>query len=459
VSRARVFVCDDEMLVRLWLEEHLVEEGFDVEAFADGTSVIAATRRDPPDVLLLDLRLPDYSGLEVLAEIQELSPGLPVIMMTAYGEVETAVGAVRAGAYHFLEKPVNLAEILLLIEQALEAYKLRTEVERLRAGHEWRFSEVTLVGRSPAMRRIVDRISRIGEMGSPSNILIRGESGTGKDLVARAIHARGPRRSEPFVDVNCTALPEQLVESELFGHEAGAFTGARQAKRGLLEVADQGTAFLDEIGDMPASVQAKLLHFLESHSFRRVGGVRDIEVDVHVIAATNRDLTTAVERGDFREDLFYRLNVVPIDIPPLRERPDDIGPLVTHFVKLLSGELRRPESTVTADALATMERFAWPGNVRQLRNVLERVLLFEDTRVIDLRHLPDEIREGGEGGDGETAGFRFVLPAAGVELEEVERELIRQALDRTQGNKSAAARLLGLTRDTLRYRLERYGLG
>lgn len=455
MSRARVFVCDDEMLIRLWLEEHLVEEGFEVQAFADGTSVIAAVRHDPPDILLLDLRLPDYSGLEVLAEVQGLHASLPVIMMTAYGEVETAVGAVRAGAYHFLEKPVNLSEILLLIDQALKACKLQDEVERLRAGHEWRFSEVTLVGRSPAMRRIAERISRIGEMGSPSNILIRGESGTGKDVVARAIHARGPRRSQPFVDVNCTALPEHLVESELFGHEAGAFTGARQAKRGLLEVADKGTAFLDEIGDMPVPVQAKLLHFLENHSFRRVGGVRDIEVDVHVVAATNRDLTRAVERGDFREDLFYRLNVVPVDIPPLRERPDDIGPLVNHFIGLLSREMRRPESTVTSGALLALERYGWPGNVRQLRNVLERILLFEDTRVIDVKHLPEEIVDGDAGEN----GFAFVLPAAGVNLEDVERQLIEQALDRTQGNKSAAARLLGLTRDTLRYRLERFGLG
>jgi two-component system response regulator AtoC len=455
MSRARVFVCDDEMLIRLWMEEHLREEGFEVQVFPDGASVIAAARDDPPDILLLDLRLPDYSGLEVLAEVQAFRPSLPVIMMTAYGEVETAVGAVRAGAYHFLEKPVNLSEILLLIEQAIEACKLRDEVERLRAGHEWRFSEITLVGRSPAMRRIAERISRIGEMGSPSNILIRGESGTGKDVVARAIHARGPRRSQPFVDVNCTALPEHLVESELFGHEAGAFTGARQSKRGLLEVADGGTAFLDEIGDMPGAVQAKLLHFLESHSFRRVGGVRDIEVDVHVVAATNRDLTRAVERGDFREDLFYRLNVVPVDIPPLRERPDDIGPLVTHFIGVLSREMRRPESTVTPDARAAMERYAWPGNVRQLRNVLERILLFEDTRVIDVKHLPSEITQTGV----EDGGFAFMLPAGGVVLDDVERELIEQALERTQGNKSAAARLLGLTRDTLRYRLERFGLG
>jgi len=453
MNRIRVFVCDDEMLVRLWFEEHLIEKGFDIECFADGTAVIAAIEDDPPDVLLLDLRLTDRSGLDVLADVRALNPFLPVIMMTAYGEVETAVSAVRAGAYQFLEKPVNIPELMLIIDQALEACRLRAEVDRLRAGHRWKFEEVTLVGRSPAMRHIADKVMRIGEMGSPSTILIRGESGTGKDLVARAVHARGPRRSNPFIDVNCTALPEHLIESELFGHEAGAFTGARQTKRGLLEVAHQGTVFLDEIGDMPAPAQAKLLHFLESHSFRRVGGVRDIEVDVHVVAATNRDLSQAVENGAFREDLFYRLNVVPIDIPPLRERPDDIAPLATHFVEALCREMRRPESALTSEAMEMLERFAWPGNARQLRNVLERVLLFEDARVIAVEHLPVEVH-GGEG----PGTSRFVLPSAGIRLEDVERDLIEQALERTEGNKSAAARLLGLTRDTLRYRLERYGL-
>jgi len=453
MSRTRVFVCDDEMLVRLWFEEHLAEKGFDVECFEDGSAVLAAIGRDPPDILLLDLRLTDRSGLDVLTDAHALHPFLPVIMMTAYGEVEIAVSAVRAGAFQFLEKPVNIPELLLIIDQALEARRLHAEVDRLREGHRWRFEEVTLVGRSAAMKHIADQVVRIGEMGSPSTILIRGESGTGKDLVARAVHARGPRRSHPFIDVNCTALPEHLVESELFGHEAGAFTGARQAKRGLLEVAHQGTVFLDEIGDMPGPAQAKLLHFLESHSFRRVGGVRDIEVDVHVVAATNRDLSRAVENKAFREDLYYRLNVVPIDIPPLRERPDDVAPLATHFIDALCREMRRPETTLTVGAMEMLERFAWPGNARQLRNVLERILLFEDARVIDVNHLPIEIQGGDRPG---TSGF--VLPSAGVRLEDVERDLIEQALERTGGNKSAAARLLGLTRDTLRYRLERYGL-
>jgi len=453
MSRVRVFVCDDEMLVRLWFDEHLTEEGFDVECFADGTAAIAAIGNDPPDLLLLDLRLTDRSGLDVLADVHSLNPSLPVIMMTAYGEVETAVSAVRAGAYQFLEKPVNLPELLLIIDQALEACRLRSEVDRLKAGHQWRFEDVTLVGRSPAMMHIADRIMRIGEMGSPSTVLIRGESGTGKDLVARAIHARGPRRSQPFIDVNCTALPEHLIESELFGHEAGAFTGARHMKRGLFEVAHHGTVFLDEIGDMPAPAQAKLLHFLENHSFRRVGGVADIEVDVHVVAATNRDLSQAVEKGLFREDLFYRLNVIPIAIPPLRNRPDDIGPLATHFLGALCREMRRPESAITSNALDVLERFEWPGNARQLRNVLERILLFEDARVIAVEHLPVEVTGAVRPG---TTGF--VLPVAGIRLEDVERDLIEQALERTGGNKSAAARLLGLTRDTLRYRMERYGL-
>jgi DNA-binding NtrC family response regulator len=244
-----------------------------------------------------------------------LDPTLPVIMMTAYGEVETAVAAVRAGAFHFLEKPITLSELLLLIEQALESRQLRSDVDRYRESYRWQFADVVLVGRSPALRRIAELITRVGAKGSSVNILVRGESGTGKDVVARAIHARGPRRSQPFLSVNCTSLPEQLVESELFGHEAGAYTDARETKRGLFEIAHNGTILLDEVGDMPKSMQAKLLQFLETHTFRRVGGVRNIEVDVHVLTATYRNLEEAVADGSFREDLFYRLNVLPVQIP------------------------------------------------------------------------------------------------------------------------------------------------
>jgi two-component system, NtrC family, response regulator AtoC len=453
MNKPRVVVCDDEMLIRLWLTEHLADANMRTEEAGDGTALLAALRREPADLVLLDLRLPDGSGLDFLPRIKAIDPTLPVIMMTAYGEVETAVSAVRAGAHHFLEKPIVLSELILLIQQALETRQLRVDAERYRDGYRWQFADVTLVGRSSALRRIADLVTRVAAKGSTVNVLVRGESGTGKGLIARAIHARGPRRHQPFMSVNCTSLPDQLVESELFGHEAGAYTDAREMKRGLFEIAHRGTIFLDEIGDMPKPMQAKLLHFLETHEFRRVGGTRNIEVDVHVLTATNRDLEDAVAKGDFREDLFYRLNVLPVTIPPLRERPEDIAPLTTHFVETLCRELGQPPREVATEALRALEHYAWPGNARELENVIERVLLLEDEPLIRVEHLPPEFQ-----GVAPQRGRAFVLPAGGLNLEEIEREFIAQALDRTSGNKTKAARLLGLSRDTMRYRLEKYGI-
>ena len=453
MRHARVVICDDEMLIRLWLSEHLAEAGLRTEAVGDGKELLAALQREPADLVLLDLRLPGISGLELLPTIRSLDPGLPVIMMTAYGEIETAVAAVRAGAHHFLEKPIALTELKLLIEQALEARELRTDVERFRDGYRWQFADVSLVGRSAAVRHIAELITRLATKGSAMNILLRGESGTGKDVVAHAIHAHGPRRAHPFIAVNCTSLPEHLVESELFGHEAGAYTDAREAKRGLFELANEGTIFLDEIGDMPRPMQAKLLQFLETHEFRRVGGVRNIEVDVHVVTATNRNLEEAVAAGAFREDLFYRLNVVPIIIPPLRERPEDVAPLAMHFAESLARELRQPSREFTSEALRALESYGWPGNARELRNTIERILLLFDEREIGLAQLPGEIAATAA-----VSSSGFVLPATGIDLEQLERDLLCQALQRTAGNKTGAARLLGLSRDTMRYRLEKFGI-
>ncbi len=451
MSAPRVVVCDDEMLIRMWLQEHLREQGYDAEAVGDGTSLLDLLNRLPVDLVLLDLRLPDGSGIDLLPRIHAIDRTLPVIMITAYGEVETAVAAVRAGAHHFLEKPIQLPELFLLIEQARETRQLHRELEQYREGFRWQFANVTLVGRSHAMRRVAELVLRLARKGSAANVLIRGESGTGKDVVARAIHARGPRAARPFVAVNCTVLPEHLLESELFGHEAGAYTDAKGVKRGLFEIAHNGTILLDEIGDMPIGAQAKLLGFLETHSFRRVGGVRDIEVDVHVIAATNRNLEAAVAAGQFREDLFYRLSVIPIELPPLRERPEDIAPIALHFVDSLCREMRVPCREVTAPALAAFEAHPWPGNAREIRNTVERILLLEDEGPITADSLPFAAPAA-------RVRPRFVLPPAGVSLDEIERELICQALERTDGNKTGAARLLGLSRDTLRYRLEKYGL-
>jgi len=454
VTRPRIVVCDDEMLIRVWLEEHLADEGYGVESVGDGEALLEALDGSPVDLVLLDLRLPDTSGMELLPEIKGRDPNLPVIMITAYGEVETAVEAVRAGAHHFLEKPIELGELLVLIERALETRELRRELAAFREGHEWRFQDVSLVGRSPAIRKVAELIARVARKGNPTTVLVRGESGTGKDVVARAIHAQGPRSEKPMVRLNCTAIPENLVESELFGHEGGAFTDARETKQGLLELADGGTLFLDEIGDMPVAAQAKLLGVLETRSFRRVGGVRDLTVDAHVIAATNRNLEEAVARGEFREDLFYRLNVIPIELPPLRERPEDVAPLTLHFLDVLADELRQSEREITDEAMARLERYEWPGNARELRNALERIMLLVDAPVVEVEHLPDGIQSSG----GREDDRLMVLPADGVSLEELERELICQALERTDGNKTGAARLLGVTRDTLRYRLEKYGI-
>lgn len=455
MSKARILICEDEVLLRLWLEENLEEEGYETEGAADGGSLLDAIKRNGADVVLLDLRLPDTTGLKLIPRLKEIEPSLPVLMMTAHGDVATAVQAVRAGAHHFLEKPLELAELVLLIEQALETRRLASAVGRYQEGNRWQFADVTLVGRSFALRRVADVITRLAIRGTPSNVLIHGESGTGKDLVARAIHAKGPRQGGPFINVNCTALPESLVESELFGHEAGSFTDAREKKRGLFELADGGTIFLDEVGDMPLGGQSKLLNVLENRVLRRVGGVRDIPVDVHVVTATNRDLEAAVASGEFREDLFYRLNVVPILMPPLRERREDIAPLAMHFLTELVREMRLQERHFTPDALRALEAHDWPGNARQLRNVLERILLLEDGDTIGVGSLTPEIR--GEDVHAATSPG-FLLPEGGVDLEFVEKSLLLQALEQAGGSKTKAARLLGLTRDTFRYRVGKYGL-
>lgn len=453
MSGPTILICDDEMLIRVWLEEHLREEGYDAESVGEGEALLARLSEGGVDLVLLDLRLPDRSGLELLPGIQEQAPGVPVIMITAYGDVETAVQAVRAGAHYFLEKPVDLAELLVLIEQALETSTLRRQLEQYREGHRWQFSDVTLVGRSTAIRKVAELITRIASQGNPATVLIRGESGTGKDVVARAVHARGPRARAPFVRVNCTALPENLVESELFGHEGGAFTDAKETKKGLFEIAHGGTILLDEVGDMPLGAQTKLLGVLESHAFRRVGGTRDLTVDVQVLAATNRDLESAVAEGQFREDLYYRLNVIPIELPPLRDRPEDIAPLALHFVEVLAEELRQPRRELTEEAIRLLEWYEWPGNARELRNVLERVVLLHDQERITAAMLPPMVK-GEEGA--ERSERLMVLPASGLSLDELEQELICQALERTDGNKTGAARLLGISRDTLRYRLQKF---
>jgi DNA-binding NtrC family response regulator len=449
-----IAVVDDEALTRTWLGEILQGAGYEVATGASGQDAVRLVQEVGPAVMLLDLRLPDAEGIEVLRRCREIDHDLVVIIVTAYGEIDTAVRAVKAGAYDFLEKSVDPADLLITVEKGVETRRLRHDVAVLREQHRWQFANVELVGRSRAIRDILQTVEKLARTES-ATVLMLGESGTGKDLVARAIHARSGRRDRPFLEINCTALPEHLVESELFGHERGAFTDARERKKGLVELADGGTLFLDEIGDMPAGAQVKLLRFLEDSRFRRVGGTVDIRVDVRVIAATNRDLDRAVADETFRGDLYYRLKVVPLRIPPLRDRPEDVAPLALYFVERLARDLNRNAPSLTPDAIRMLEAYPWPGNVRELRNVFERALILEDADEIRPEHLPPEIRglrrpESGEGAVG--------LPPEGLCMEAVERDLIQQAVSRTGGNVSRAAKLLGLSRGALRYRLEKYQL-
>lgn len=451
---SRVLVVDDELLIRVWLEAHLGDAGY----LVDVTESLAAAREQfashPPDAVLLDLRLPDGNGLDLLREFLEVDPDLVVIILSAHGDIATAVDAVQHGAHHFLEKPPQLEDILVTLARGLETRGLRRVVNGLRRQTGWQFAGVEIVGRSAAMAQIVELVGKVAAS-SNTTVLLRGESGVGKEVIAQAIHVRSPRRDFPFLEINCTALPETLLESELFGHEKGAFTDARSRKQGLLELADRGTVLLDEIGDLPLGAQAKLLRFLETHTFKRVGGIRDIAVDVRILASTNRDLEQAMREGQFRQDLFFRLNVVPITIPPLRERAEDVEPLAQHFLDLITTALRRPTRGIARPAMTLLERYGWPGNVRELKNVIERAVILEEGSELLPAHLPEEMKPGGRALDLQP-GYR--LPPGGIDLEALERDLIRQAVEQTDGNKTRAAGLLGLTRDTLRYRIEKHEL-
>ncbi len=450
---ALIVVVDDEELIRTWLGEKLRSAGYSVETASTGAEGRHLVTNAAPALVLLDLRLPDGNGIKFLQEYRGIDRDLVVIIVTAYGEIDTAVEAVKSGAYDFVEKPVEFDSLLLTIEKALETRRLRRQVAALQEQHRWRFANIDLVGRSGAMQSIVKMVERVAGAESAA-VLLTGESGTGKDLVARAIHAHSARADQPFLEINCSALPENLVESELFGHERGAFTDARSRKQGLAELADGGTLFLDEVGDMPASTQAKVLRFLEDSRFKRVGGTTDIRVDARVIAATNHDLDKMVETGAFRSDLFFRLKVVPIHIPPLRERRDDIAPLASFFIEQLSRDLKREPATLTESALRLLEGYAWPGNVRELRNVLERVLILEEIGEIRAEDIPVEMRA--PLAISTSGACLCELPPEGLRMEDVERDLMRQALLRTSGNVTRAADLLGLSRDTLRYRLDKY---
>ncbi len=448
--KPKILVVDDEHLQRWALQERLTAWGYDVIQAADAASAVDAFNAQLPDLVLLDLMLGADSGIDVLKQLKATDPSAVVIMVTAHGALDDAVSAFKMGLFDFVAKPIDFESFRMTVRYGLEARRLRAEVGRWR-DDDRRSAVGAIIGESDALRRALQTGEKVA-VSAATTVLLQGESGTGKDLFARAIHYGSPRADGPFVPVNCAALPEHLLESELFGHERGAFTDARALKKGLFEIADGGTVYLDEIGELKPGLQAKLLRVLETLSFRRVGGVRDITVDVRIIAASNRSLERAVEQQEFRADLYYRLGVIELHLPPLRDRPEDIPQLVEHFVAEITTRLRKPVDEVSPEAMRQLAAYAWPGNVRELRNAIERAVILEEGRRITTAHL----HLGGE----RTAvqADAFTLPAEGVSLDRVEETLVRQAMTRAGGNQTHAARLLGVGRDALRYKLKKFGI-
>jgi DNA-binding NtrC family response regulator len=446
--KQKILIVEDEEKLRRVIQLQLASAGFEVEQAR--TAEEALPLLDRADLVLTDLRLPGMSGLEMLALIQRQNAHAPVIMMTAHGSIETAVEAMKSGAVDFLLKPFSLDHLMAVVNKALEVRGLRDENRQLKEELGRRYEFDNIIGRSPQMQEIFAAVLRVAP--TRATVLLTGESGVGKDLIARAIHFHSPRKDRPLVKINCSALPENLMESELFGYEKGAFTGANISKPGKFEQADTGTVFLDEIGDVPQSVQVKLLRVLQEREFERLGSNKTQRVDIRMIAATNQDLRAALEQGTFREDLYYRLNVVALEIPPLRARKMDVPYLANHFIHKLAPDSGSQVESITPAAMELLLDHSWPGNVRELENVIERSLVMATGKQLDAKDIKLDVPRTRQPIPGELA-----LPE-GMSLEQYEQELIRQALKKADGNKSRAARLLGLTRNALRYRLTQMGL-
>jgi len=447
--KKRILVVEDEDKLRRVIELQLLSAGFEVDKAASAEEGLRTV--DRADLVMTDLKLPNMDGLQLLAMIRRQNGHVPVVMMTAFGSVETAVEAMKAGATDFLLKPFSLDHLMQVVQKALEVRALRDENRQLKEQLGRRYEFDNIIGRSEPMQEIFATIERVAP--SRATVLLAGESGVGKDLIARAIHFHSPRRDRPLVKINCSALPENLMESELFGYEKGAFTGANTTKPGKFEQADTGTVFLDEIGDVPAAVQVKLLRILQEREFERLGSNVTRHIDVRVIAATNQDLRAALEQGTFREDLYYRLNVVPLNIPPLRDRKQDIPFLANHFIHKLAPDTGSRVESITEAAIEKLMAYHWPGNVRELENVIERSLVMCGCEQLDAPDIRLEAAPRPRTQAGETP---FVPD--GMSLDQFEQEIIREALRRADGNKSQAARMLGLTRNALRYRLTQMGL-
>ena len=446
--KSRILVTEDDQVQREIIADILIKAGYEVREATSGAEAVEALKAETFDLLLTDMKMPGMDGLELLRQARRIRPDIEMVVMTAYATVQTAVAAMKEGAVDYLAKPFDKDELLIVVGKAAERGDLRVQNRQLRELVSSTVSLGNIIGESLPMRRVFDIVRRAVNV--TSTVLIQGESGTGKEMVAQHIHFAGPRSKKPFIVMNCAAIPETLVESELFGHEKGAFTGADVARPGKFETANEGTLFLDEIGDMRFESQAKLLRVLEDGLVQRVGANHARKVDVRVIVATNRDLAKRVEEGAFRKDLYYRLDVLRVDLPPLRERIQDLPLLVSHFREKLAAKLHRPAPAFGADAIEAMRRYRWPGNVRELENTLEQLIILCDGPSLRVEDLPEKLRERGADPGG------FILPPGGLVIEEVEQDLIHQALERSGGRIKEAADLLGLTYKTLQYRLKKH---
>jgi DNA-binding NtrC family response regulator len=445
-TKGRILIVDDEVNARTALCELLRDEGYAVESAADGFKALGKAADFAPDLILTDLKMPGMDGIQLLGRIHEQDPDLPVVVMTAFGEVETAVGAMRAGARDYLSKPVNVGELTVVLARELEQRQLRQEAVSLRARLAEKYSFDNIVGSSAPMQAVFKTVTQIAS--SRASVLITGESGTGKELIAAAIHQRSPRAKGPFVKLHCAALAESLLESELFGHERGSFTGAQTRREGRFHQADGGTLFLDEIGEISPAVQVKLLRFLQEREFERVGGNETISVDVRVIAATNRDLKKLVAEGKFREDLYYRLNVIGVEMPALRDRPSDVPLLAAYFLRKYATENGKEISDFASDALSQLSAYAWPGNVRELENVVERAVVMARSGQITRAELPQHLVPA------EVRGHGPQIP--GASMDEIERYAITKTLEATGGSTSRAAEILQMSVRKIQYKLHEY---
>lgn len=462
MADARILVVDDEESIREFFEIMLKREGYQVTTASNGAIALDLFRKNQFDLVISDIQMPEISGLDLLTKIKEIDGESVVIMITAFASTETAIEAMKLGAYDYIQKPFKLDEVKIILEQALEKRKLKSENILLKKELGTRYSFSNIIGSAPPMLRIYEMVKRVAH--TKSSVLITGESGTGKELIARAIHYNSPLKDKPFVTVNCGAIPENLMESEMFGHKKGSFTGAISDKKGLFEVANNGTIFLDELGELPLSMQVKLLRVIQEGTFKRVGGTEDIQVDVRVISATNRNLEQEVKLGRFREDLFYRMNVIQIHCPPMRERREDVSMLVNFFLEKFSKNLNIPVKRVTNEALDLLKRYNYPGNVRELENIIERTVALEMGQAILPESLPRHLTEMPQGPLGNLDASRIEIDQdKGIELEKLvadfEKALLIKALEKTGGIKKKAAKLLAISFRSMRYRVDKYGLG